>query len=329
VLKEGAADKYTVLVTGATGFIGRHVCDYLHSAGFPVRVAVRKFTVLPAAWQQIEVGDIGPDTVWDAALAGVECVVHLASYSPAPAANADEVAAAYQRVNVEGSECLARAAAAAGIRRLIYVSTIKVNGESTAANEAFTSATPPQPQDIYGQSKWRAEQIVREIGASGTLETVILRLPLVYGPGVRANFLALLRLVERGLPVPLRCVRNRRSMLYVNNLADAIRHCLDAPRARGQTYLLSDGEDLSTPALIERIAMHLQRPARLWPVPVGILRGAGNLFGKRGLIDRLTGSLVVDSGKIRKDLNWSPPWTLDEGLRATVQWYLAERSKIS
>ena len=327
MLKQGVTDKYTVLVTGATGFVGRHVCDYLQTAGFSIRAAVRKSTVLPEIFQQVEIGDIGPDTAWDAALAGVECVVHLASYSPPPGAAADEIAAKYRRVNVEGSERLARAAAAAGVRRLVYVSTIKVNGEITPSNEAFTSDSPPRPQDSYGQSKWLAEQMVREIGDGSALETVILRSPLVYGPGVRANFLALLRLVERGLPVPLRSVRNRRSMLYVKNLADAIRHCLDAPQAAGQTYLLSDGEDLSTPALIERIALHMQRKARLWPVPVGILRGVASLLSKRDLIDRLTGSLCVDAGEIREQTAWTPPFSLDEGLRATVQWYLAERGR--
>ena len=326
-MNQEISSKYTVLVTGATGFVGRHVCSYLHATGFSVRAAVRKSAALPEAWQQVAVGDIGPDTVWDAALVGVECVVHLASYSPPPGATADEIATAYRRVNVEGSERLARAAASAGVRRLVYVSTIKVNGEITPSDEAFTSVSPPRPQDSYGQNKWLAEQRVREIGESSTLETVILRSPLVYGPGVRANFLALLRLVERGLPVPLGSVRNRRSMLYVENLADAIRHCLDSPQARGQTYLLSDGEDLSTPALIERIALHMHRPARLWPLPVGMLRGVGSLLGKRGLVDRLTGSLRVDSGRIREQAAWTPPFTLDEGLRATVQWYLAERGK--
>lgn len=321
MLNQEIPGKYTVLVTGATGFIGRHVCHYLCASGYSVRAAVRQSAALPEAWQQVAVGDIGPDTVWDAALAGVACVVHLASYSPPPGAAAEAIAAAYRRVNVEGSERLARTAAAAGVRRLIYVSTIKVNGETTPSDQPFTSVSPPQPQDSYGQSKWLAEQIVRAIGDSSAMETVILRSPLVYGPGVKANFLSLLRLVEGGLPVPLGSVRNRRSMLYVENLADAIRHCLDAPQARGQTYLLSDGEDLSTPALIERIALHMHRPARLWPVPIAVLRVMGRLMGRRGMMERLTGSLCVDSGKIHRHAGWTPPFTLDEGLRNTIAWY--------
>lgn len=331
MLKQETAGKYTVLVTGASGFVGRHVGAYLRAAGFEVRVAVRgpstTLIPLPAAGQQIAVGDIGPATSWDAALEGVEAVVHLASHSPVAGATPAETAAAYRRVNVSGTECLARAAAAAGVRRLVYVSTIKVNGEGTPLGELFSAASPPRPQDAYGQSKWQAEQILHEISSHTGLESVIVRLPLVYGPGVRANFLALLRLVERGLPVPLRRVRNRRSMLYVGNLADAIVRCLDAKEARGQTYLLSDGEDLSTPELIERIALHMERPARLWPVPVSVLRGLGHLIGKQAMIDRLTGSLLVDSRKIREQLEWTPPFTLDEGLRATIQWYLCKRGK--
>lgn len=327
MLNEKTVRVYTVLVTGATGFVGRHVCEYLHAAGFRVRAAVRADARLPEEWQQAAIGEIGPDTSWQEALRGVEAVVHLASHAPIPAATAEETAAAYRRINVLGSESLARAAAAAGVRRLVYVSTIKVNGESTSSDEPFTAAMPPRPQDVYGQSKWQAEQMLREIAAKTGLEVVILRPPLVYGPGVRANFLALLRLVERGMPVPLRRVRNRRSMLYVGNLADAIMHCLDAQPARGQTYLLSDGADISTPELVVRLAAHLGRRARFWPVPVAILRAFGILLGKRAAIDRLTGSLLVDSGRIRSQLGWTPPYSLDEGLRETARWYLAGHNK--
>lgn len=316
-----------MLVTGATGFVGRHVCEYLHAAGYRVRAAVRSYAGLPEEWQQAVIGEIGPDTSWREALRGVEAVVHLASHAPIPAATAEETAAAYRRINVVGSECLARAAAAAGVRRLVYVSTIKVNGESTSRDEPFTAAMPPRPQDVYGQSKWQAEQILREIAAKTGLEVVILRPPLVYGPGVRANFLALLRLAERGIPVPLRRVRNRRSMLYVGNLADAVMRCLDAPPARGQTYLLSDGADISTPELLARLAAHLGRRARIWPVPLALLRAFGILLGKSAAIDRLTGSLVVDTSTIHGQLGWTPPYSLDDGLRETARWYLADRSK--
>ena len=326
-MNEGVGGEGIVLVTGATGFVGRHVCAQLYAAGFRVRAAVRAVVDLPREWEQVAIDDIGPDTVWDAALDGVRFVVHLASHSPQDGASADETTAAFRLVNVAGSECLGHAAVAAGVRRLVYISTIKVNGEATPIDDPFTEDMSPQPKDVYGWSKWQAEVILREIGVAGDMEVVVLRAPLVYGPGVRANFLALLRLVERGLPVPLGCVRNRRSMLFVNNLADAIIRCLVAPQARGQTYLVSDDMDVSTPELLERIAAQLGRKLRSWPVPLILLRGIGSLTGKNAVIDRLTGSLVVDVRKLREQLGWTPPFTLDEGLRETVQWYLAERAK--
>ena len=347
-----AARGYTVLVTGANGFVGRHVCAYLHAAGLRVRAAVRATAPLPESWQQAPIGDIGPETSWAVALDGVEAIVHLASHSPAPGAGTEDTAAAYRRVNVAGTERLARAAAAAGVRRMVYVSTVKVNGEATAdagrvpedggskkaphpyplpegagMNLSFTENDEPHPQDVYGRSKWEAEQLLKTIAAHGGLEVVILRPPLVYGPGVKGNFLSLLRLVVCGVPVPLRSVANRRSMLYVGNLADAVLRCLDAPQARGQTYLLSDGADISTPELLSRIASHLGCKARLWPLPVALLRGLGSLLGQGAAVARLTGSLLVDSGKMRRELGWTPPFTLDDGLRETARWYLAERKK--
>ncbi|MEJ2653574.1 MAG: NAD-dependent epimerase/dehydratase family protein [Gammaproteobacteria bacterium] len=326
-MNEGSGKGRIVLLTGATGFVGRHVGAYLQAAGFQVRAAVRAAAALPSAWEQVEIGEIGPETVWDAALDKVDAVVHLASHSPRPGASAAETAAAYRRINVAGSECLARAALEAGARRLVYLSTIKVNGETTPLDVPFTAETPPRPQDVYGETKRQAEERLRAIGAEGGLETVILRSPIVYGPGVRANFLALLRLVERGLPVPLSRVRNRRSMIYVDNLADIILRCLDAPQASGQTYLVSDDMDVSTPELMDRIAAQFGRKLRSWPVPVTVLRGIGHLTGKRAVIDRLTGSLVVDVRKLREQLGWTPPYTLDDGLRETVRWYLAGRKQ--
>jgi nucleoside-diphosphate-sugar epimerase len=320
--------KNVVLVTGGTGFIGRHVCACLHDLGYMVRVAVRHRTELPSAWQQVIVGEIDASTHWDAAVEGVHGVVHLVSYSPAPQSSASEQAAAYHRINVDGSAALARAAAAAGVRRFIYLSTIKVNGEMTTADRPYTFESPPRPEDAYGRSKWQAEQLLQAIAGDGSLELLILRPPLVYGPGVRGNFLALLRLVERGLPLPLRCVRNRRSLLYVKNLADAVGHALASPRWTAQTYLLSDGEDLSTPELIRRIAAQMARPARLWPVPVPVLRAALNLSGRHGMVERLTGSLAVDTAPFRDHFGWSPPYDVDTGLRDTVVWYRAQQARV-
>ena len=332
MLEQEAGRKASVLVTGASGFVGRHVCESLHAAGFQVNAVVRKRSNTPVSSfvaQLIDVDDIGPDTSWDSALRGIEAVVHLAGLAHLPLENQPEALEACRRVNILGTERLVRSAAAADVRRFIYISTIKVNGEQTAVDVPFTEIDSPHPMDAYGRSKWEAEQIIRDVAGRSLLETVILRPPLMYGPGVRANFLALLRWIDRGMPLPFGRIKNLRSMLYVGNLADVIMRCLDAPVAKGQTYLLSDGEDISTPGLIERIALHMGHPAHLWPVPVWLLRGLGRLSGKSAAIDRLTGSLVVDSGKIRNDLAWTPPFSLDQGLRATVQWYLAERSKRS
>jgi nucleoside-diphosphate-sugar epimerase len=330
MLEQAVEDKGTVLVTGATGFVGRHICECLHAAGFQVNAAVRKrsdMSAPPTIRELIEVGDIGPTTSWNSALRGIEAVVHLAAMAHLPLDGRPEALEACRRVNTLGTERLVRSVADADVRRFIYISSIKVNGDRTAVDAPFSEIDFPHPLDAYGQSKWEAEQIIQDVAGRSTLETVILRPPLMYGPGVRANFLALLRWIDRGMPLPFGLIKNRRSMLYVGNLADVIMRCLDAPAAKGQTYLLSDGEDISTPELIERIALLFGHPPRLWPVPVWLLRGLGRLSGRSAAIDRLSGSLVVDSGKIRKDLDWRPPVSCDEGLRATVQWYLAERGK--
>ena len=326
-MNEGRGKKRIVLVTGATGFIGRNVCADLHAAGFHVRAAVRSSASLSDDWEQIEIGEIRADTAWDAALDNVHAIVYLASHSPQAGENPEDAKRAYKQVLVEGSERLARAALAAGVRRLLYISTIKVNGEATPINVPFTEDTPPRPEDVYGLSKWQAEQMLKEIGSNSPLEVVILRLPLVYGPGVRANFLSLLRLVERGFPIPLRSVHNRRSMLYVKNLADVIIRCIDAPQASGETFLVSDNMDVSTPELLEKLAAQLGRKLHSWPIPVALLHGAGKLLGKSAMVNRITGSLIVDTRKVRQQLEWAPPFTLDEGLRDTVQWYLTERRK--
>jgi len=314
--------KPTVLLTGATGYVGRHLGAHLHAQGYRVRAAVRRAANLPAGWSQVAIGEIDSTTDWTTALNGVEYVVHLASYSPDRQASAAEQAAAYYRVNVAGGAALAKAAAAAGVRRFLYLSTIKVNGEATPADCPFTAVSPPQPEDAYGRSKWQVEQLLREMAEDGSLDLLILRPPLVYGADVRGNFLALLRLIARGVPVPVGAVRNRRSMLYVKNLADAVAQALAAPKWAAQTYLLSDGEDLSSPELVGRIAAAMGRPARLWSVPVPLLHAVGLLSGRRAMIDRLTGSLAVDSAPFRQHYCWSPPYSVDAGLRETVTWYL-------
>jgi nucleoside-diphosphate-sugar epimerase len=237
--------------------------------------------------------------------------------------SSDDSLTEFRSVNVAGTERLAWAAAAVGVRRIIYVSSVKVNGESTKG-KPFDEEDPPDPGDPYAVSKWEAEQKLRQISKETGLEVVVLRPPLVYGPGVKANFLSLMKLVDRGLPLPLGSVVNRRSLLYVGNLADAITACVVHPEAPGDIFLLSDGEDISTPDLAHRLAGLLERPARLLPVSPVLLRAGGRLSGRSELVERLLGSLEVDGGKFRRALGWRPPYTLEEGLKETARWFRSE-----
>ena len=218
-------------------------------------------------------------------------------------------------------------AAEAGVRRFVFVSSIGVNGNQTK-NGPYTELDEPDPHDLYAISKYEAEQGLQELSALTGMEVVILRPPLVYGPDAPGNFRRLLNLVEKELPLPLGAVDNRRSFIYLGNLVDAIALCLKHPSAANQTYLVSDGEDVSTPELIRLLAMQLGKRARLLSVPPGLLELAGKLVGKRAAVQRLLGSLAVDSGKIRRELGWRPPCSLDEGLRETARWYLDKRGPV-
>jgi nucleoside-diphosphate-sugar epimerase len=310
----------TVLVTGANGFIGRALCDVLAASGRRVRKAVRM--PVPGLPDAVAVGDIGPDTDWGAAFDGVECILHLASPSDPQRGSPAESLAGYRRVNVAGSRRLAEQAAAAGARRLVFMSTIKVNGERTA-ERAYAENDAPRPEDAYGISKQEAEQVLRDVGQKTGLEIVVLRPPLVYGPGVKGNFLRLMNLVARGVPLPLAAVDNRRSLIYTGNLAGAIGKALDAPQAAGRTYLVSDGEDVSMPDLVRGLARALGVKPRLLSFPLAALGLAATLAGKRAEFARVTGSLQVDSSRIRRELDWRPPFTLAQGLELTAKWYHA------
>jgi len=235
--------------------------------------------------------------------------------------SADDLLTEFRRVNVLGTEHLACSAAASGVKRLVYVSSIKVNGEATCGNQNFTEADTPAPQDPYGISKWEAEQALWQVAGTGGLEGVVLRPPLLYGPGVKGNFLALLRAIDRGVPLPFASVKNRRSLLNVDDFADAIIACLRHPVAAGRTYLVADRDSVATPDLIRNIAAALGKPARLAPVPPALLRIGAALFGKSDAAARLLGSLVVDSGKIQRELDWQPRYGMAQGLAATARWY--------
>ena len=314
-----------VLVTGASGFVGWHLCRTLLERGVNVRAGVRSLEkasrwLLPQC-ELACIQHIDGDTQWSEVLRGVDAVVHLAARVHVMQDKSADPLAEFRAVNTEGTRRLAQMAAEAGVAKFIYVSTIKVNGESTSKGHPFTINDAPHPHDPYAKSKWEAEQALHSIAGSSDLETIVLRPPLIYGPGVGANFLTLMRLVDRGLPLPLGAVDNRRSLLYVGNLVDAVIACLESSQAKGQTFLLADGEAVSAPALIRSMATHLGRTARLPPVPVPLLRWAGNLFGKRGVIERLVGSLEADAQPVRSILGWAPRYSMDQAMGATVAWY--------
>lgn len=312
-----------VLLTGATGFVGGVLCETLARSGHLVRAALRNERLVPqSAAEHAVVGDIAAFTDWSIALRDVNCVLHIAARAHVLHDRADD-SDLYVETNARGTLRLAEAAAQLGVSRFIYLSTVKVNGEETTGH-AFTPFDEPRPQDAYGASKWLGEKSLMEVAARTAMLVSIVRSPLVYGPGVRANFLRLLRWVDAEWPLPLGAVANSRSLVSVWNLCDLLVHLLESPVARGGTWMVSDGEDLSTPDLVRRIGNAMGRRAKLLPVPVGLLHLLGGLTGRRAEVARLCGSLTVDISRTRSELRWSPPVTVDEALSRTVDWYLSE-----
>ena len=315
-----------VLITGANGFVGSQLCDVLARAGYRVRGAYRTIDQRPVA-EKVVVGEIGSRTEWAAALEGVDAVIHTAARVHVlgdDPANAD----LYTETNARGTLRLAEAAERAGVGRFIFLSSIKVNGEETR-DRPYTRDDQPQPRDPYGESKWLAERQLRELARAGSMEIATVRPPLVYGPGVRANFLRLMSWVDKGIPLPLGGIENRRSLVSVWNLCDLLLHLLKTPSTSAHTWLVSDGEDVSTPELIRRIGRAMGRRTRLLPIPVGALRAVGGLLGRGAEVNRLCGSLVLDTRQTRAELGWEAPTSLDEALARTVKWYLAERQALA
>lgn len=306
-----------VLVTGATGFVGRALVAQLLADGRAVTAAVRRHdALLPRDVRQIVVTDIGPATDWSAALEEVDAVVHLAARVHQMNDTATDPLAAFRAVNRDGTRVFAEQAAAASVRRFVFVSSVKVNGEETAPGRPYTADDAPAPVDPYGISKSEAEGDIRAVAAATGMEFVIVRPPLVYGPGVRANFRSMLSWVARGVPLPLGGITaNRRSLVALPNLVSLLTTVLVHPAAAGQAFLVSDGDDLSTAQLLRRSAKAMGRPARLLPVPAGLLTGAAQLLGRPGVAQRLCGSLQVDITKTRTLLGWTPPVTVDDALR--------------
>ena len=401
-----------VLITGANGFIGRALCDKLLADGYQVRGAVRgaaQMTALPSGVEGVMVGDIGPETDWSEALKGIDGVVHLAARVHIMLESFADPLAEYRKVNVEGTKCLAIAAANAGVKRFVYISSVKVNGEGTdirgrrsevrgqektevgrkrderptsntrrararsrqverptsnekdeelatdphrltpvrssgptgqaqtfvratcsgknshrfakekaeGRSDPYTEMDKPEPRDAYAVSKWEAEQGLMAIAEETGLEVVIIRPPLVYGPGVKANFRSLMKWVQRGVPLPLGAVYNKRSFVALDNLVSFIIHCIDHPKAANEVFLISDGEDVSTTELLQKMARAFGKRSFLLPVPVGLMTFVAGLLGKRDVADRLFGSLQVDSSKARDLLGWKPLVSMDEGLVAS------------
>lgn len=301
-----------VLVTGSTGFVGQALCNELKKLGIDTVRAARQ----TESSEYIQVGDINASTNWQNALQGCDTVFHLAARVHVMNDTCDNPLQAYRSVNTEGTLALAKQAALAGVTKFVFVSSIKVLGEQGH----FTDTSIPNPIDPYGISKLEAEQALMKLGAETGMSVTIIRPPLVYGPGVGANFLKLLNAVRRGIPLPLALANNKRSLVYVGNLVNALIVCAQSKHASNKTYLVDDGHAISTAELIEAMAKALHVKPRLLPLPTTLIKLLGTLLGKRQAVQRVLGSLTIDSKPLQHDLNWQPPYSMEQGLQATAQW---------
>lgn len=319
--KSRAMSQQRVIVTGANGFVGRALCAEALGRGFIVRGIIRSPCDLPMGVENIVVDSIDGNTDWRDTLTGCGIVIHLAARVHVMCDEAEDPLVEFRRVNTAGTEHLARCAAASGVKRLLYVSSIKVNGEETRNGHSYSEQDTPAPLDPYGVSKWEAEQALQCVVQETGLQVVIVRPPLVYGAGVKGNFAQMMRVIACGIPLPFASVHNRRDLLYVGNLVDALLVCATHPAAAGRTYLLSDGESISTPDLLRSLAEAMDVPSRVFPCPLLLLEIAGKMVGKSAQAERLLGSLQVDSSTTRRELNWQPPYTLQQGLQRTATAY--------
>jgi nucleoside-diphosphate-sugar epimerase len=307
-----------VLVTGATGFVGRRLCQRIMEDGGLVRRALRCAGELDG----IVVGDLSPETDWTLALAGMECVVHLAARVHVMHDMAPDVLAEFRHVNVDGTLNLARQASEMGVRRFVFISSIKVNGEQTSPGEPFAASDIPSPQDPYAVSKWEAEQGLFNLANETGMEVVIVRPPLVYGPGVKANFLSMMRWLSKGFPLPFGAIHNRRTLIALDNLVDLLISCIHHPAAANQVFLAGDDEDLSTTDLLRRLGDALGKPVRLFQVPAVVLETLAKMVGKQSIAQRLCGSLQIDITKTKQVLGWTPPMSVDDGLRKAAAGFM-------
>lgn len=311
-------------MTGANGFVGHVLVKQLVLQNYHVRAAVRRHQKHEAI-SYTAVSEVDAETSWAVALENVDVVIHLAARVHVMRDTAKNPLDAFIKVNVEGTRHLAESAARSGVTRFVYVSSVKANGDEL--DTVYSELDKPNPQDDYGVSKWEAEQAIHEISAKTGMEIVIIRPPLVYGAGVKGNFSQMMKVLAKGFPLPFASVKNLRSFIYVDNLVDVLIACVKHPAAAGQTYLVSDGEDVSTPDLLRKLSCAMGKPAKLFPFSPVLMRFAGRLLGKSDQINRLLGNLQVDSSKIRRELNWHPPYTMDEGLKATAKQFVKNHGK--
>jgi nucleoside-diphosphate-sugar epimerase len=309
------SQRHSILVTGASGFVGQALKTKLAKVGrFETVGAVRLANQARHA-SYVAIGNLDVSANWEQALEGRDVVIHTAARVHIMKDEVPDPLAEYRKVNVDGTLNLARQASEAGVRRFIVISSIKVNGERTPLNQPFTAANTAAPEDAYGISKMEAELGLQALAAESGMEVVIIRPPLVYGPGVKGNFASMIKLVGKGLPLPLGAVHNKRSLVALDNLVDLIITCIDHPGAANQTFLVSDGEDISTTKLLQGVAQAMGKPSRLIPVPASVLQFTATLLGKKAVAQRVLGSLQVDISHTQKCLNWTPPLTVKQGLQ--------------
>ena len=304
-----------ILLTGATGFLGSWLVKILQAKLDANLTATARSRAQISGANTVEVLGFDVNADWSAALANQQVVIHAAARAHIMKDEVADPLAEYRRVNVDGTLNLARQAAEAGVKRFIFISSIKVNGEQTSSSQLFMADDAPAPEDAYGISKWEAEQGLQLVGAETGMEVVIIRPPLVYGPGVKGNFANMIKMLKRGLPLPLGSINNKRSLVAVDNLVDLIVTCIDHPAAANQVFLAGDGQDLSTTELLRGVAKAMGKPSRLIPVPSSLLMLGATLLGKKAMAQRLLGSLQVDISKARNLLGWEPPVSVEEGLR--------------
>lgn len=315
-----------LLLTGASGFVGKEILSRLcNSSAYKLRTLSRRVIPdLPANVEMALIDDLSTHSDFSKELSGVKVVIHAAGRAHILDEKHQSPASAYRNVNVNATLSLANQAIKSHVKRFIYISTIKVNGESTPAGIPYTADDLPAPQDAYARSKYEAEQELLALKHSSKMEIVIIRPPLIYGPGVKANFLSLLDAIARGVPFPLGSIRNRRSLIALDNLVDLIVTCVYHPAAANQIFLASDGDDISTPDLVRRMAQAMGRSARLLPIPPSLLILGASFLGKHNKIQRVCESLQIDIGKTRELLGWTPPISIDEGLAKVARWYIEQ-----